>query len=902
MKKIKKLQKTLSIILSVIMVLACLPLTGGTETTQMGNVNLTNTYTSAEEPIQNEIPITPESTDVYISEEPEPTSIYTEDILMDDIEGNGNTVSTLSSNAFSNTALTVRSYAGPPSEDTYIYYSNSSTVYGSSTKLWVSSSRITYLKYDLSFLPEGAVITNAYISVPYYYNVTSGYLYVGAYEVEEPWSESTLTWNNASSSSNISTTRIGDEQKAIARSGMSESSHDFMTFNITELANKWVYSGENNGLALKYSNSADNLDDDLNSSVILLSRENSNGYGASIFIQYVVLEDGVYSFKNVGNEDRYMDIQQNKTSPGYHVQQYNFTTAPESNFSRSGLYKISRDPETGMFIIRLMLNNKLSFGISGSEVLTKQINFDDNYVSQSDMFTIEFAGDGYRIKPYNSSLVVSTKSAFPEASGASGGENSYLTALSETVAGDNGLWIPTKYTGEDKYGLTRSVSGDFIAGEQVTVTAVSWSTVPGVNRQNIYVHSDYLDVATSTINTTTTIMTMNIHNEGAIRVIYDFCYDGSSVPVKSFQDTWNSELPFDEGTYFFENVEEGLYMQIDDDDSSNNYSTNFAKLELKNATKKDYQKWKVIHVSDGYYKILSIKSGLVVSVQSSYLDKEEYLVQETYSGLPRQLWNFEYDTEVEAYIVRPQSAINDDIDWCMCGENSFFFSSELDVLQSDHIDNNSYLDYWQLTPSNEYLHMFIGDEEGDFLMTNFMESVDQAFREDALMSGYAYDFCEYLPEYEFNKAKVLELLSEISIFTCITHGETDRIWLLDNEVLTISDVEQIPESNIEDLRFVYLGACLTGNGCEDADNLVNAFADKGVDFVLGFTVEIIRGEANKWTDYFLARIANGETIAAAMQGADEDLYNDKSYGRRDSYTTEQRHHRGNINVVICPQY
>ncbi len=165
-------------ILSVIMVLACLPLTGFAETTQTENVNLTDTYTSAEEPVQSEIPITPEPTDVYILEEPEPTSVYTDDIISGEITG-GDVVDTMSERSSSlYTPLTVRSHALSPSSDTYIYSSNGNTSYGSSTELWVSSGRTSYLKYDLSFLPEGAIIINAYIYVPYYYKVSSGYLYV----------------------------------------------------------------------------------------------------------------------------------------------------------------------------------------------------------------------------------------------------------------------------------------------------------------------------------------------------------------------------------------------------------------------------------------------------------------------------------------------------------------------------------------------------------------------------------------------------------------------------------------------------------------------------------------------------------------------------------------------------
>lgn len=130
-------QKTLALLLSVIIVLSCLPLTGFAQTsTQAEFSDSTESSISAEETVRTELPITPELTDVYILEEPEPTSIYnTEDMVIDGIAGNGGTVNTMSASASSNTALTVSLFAAPSSEDTYIYYSNSSTVYGSSTEL-----------------------------------------------------------------------------------------------------------------------------------------------------------------------------------------------------------------------------------------------------------------------------------------------------------------------------------------------------------------------------------------------------------------------------------------------------------------------------------------------------------------------------------------------------------------------------------------------------------------------------------------------------------------------------------------------------------------------------------------------------------------------------------------------
>ena len=67
-------------------------------------------------------------------------------------------------------------------------------------------------------------------------------------------------------------------------------------------------------------------------------------------------------------------------------------------------------------------------------------------------------------------------------------------------------------------------------------------------------------------------------------------------------------------------------MQIDNDDAPN-YNTSEAILELFSFDGGAYQRWNVEHIRDGYYKIISAKSGLVVSVDSNHLDDEDEAIQ-----------------------------------------------------------------------------------------------------------------------------------------------------------------------------------------------------------------------------------------------------------------------------------
>ena len=100
------------------------------------------------------------------------------------------------------------------------------------------------------------------------------------------------------------------------------------------------------------------------------------------------IQDGIYAFENLGNDGLWLDIQQDKYLPGYHMQQYAADGNPAQTFDRSCLFKITRRAATDSYIIRSMLNNRLTFYFSGNEVLTKEIPPNDADVSVNDTFKL----------------------------------------------------------------------------------------------------------------------------------------------------------------------------------------------------------------------------------------------------------------------------------------------------------------------------------------------------------------------------------------------------------------------------------------------------------------------------------------------------------------------------------
>lgn len=130
---------------------------------------------------------------------------------------------------------------------------------------------------------------------------------------------------------------------------------------------------------------------------------------AYISVNYTYyVPDGVYALQNDGSTTRWMTVEDDSVWAGNHIQQVYSASSPASTsvFDRSSLFKISRVSGTSRDIIRSMLNNNLSFGISGTEVITKEIPSADSSVSYLDIFYIEWDGYGFLIRPYGSSNVI----------------------------------------------------------------------------------------------------------------------------------------------------------------------------------------------------------------------------------------------------------------------------------------------------------------------------------------------------------------------------------------------------------------------------------------------------------------------------------------------------------------
>ena len=149
-----------------------------------------------------------------------------------------------------------------------------------------------------------------------------------------------------------------------------------------------------------------------------------------------------------------------------------------------------------------------------------------------------------------------------------------------------------------------------------------------------------------------------------------------------------------DGWFYIENADNGKYMQIDDGQAPS-YSASGAFMELWGYNGQDQQRWRIVSLSNGYYHIISEKSGLFLSVQSSHLNKSgKPLVQEANTGEARQQWSIT-KTSRGTYVIRPRSGVSYSKDWCMCAGSQFLvFTDGLNVEQKEYENDYCYYSFY----------------------------------------------------------------------------------------------------------------------------------------------------------------------------------------------------------------
>lgn len=344
------------------------------------------------------------------------------------------------------------------------------------------------------------------------------------------------------------------------------------------------------------------------------------------------IPDGVYSFLNVKNTGRWLDVERDSMLSGMHMQQYAYPSNPTSNLasfpnelSRSGLYKITSDG-SGAYVIRLMLNNLLSFGYSSTEVLTAQIPANDGSVLDSQKFKIVFYNGAYMLKMKQSPGYCVCAQNYMN-SGADEAPESQMIKSAVTDAEKRGIWYMYRYTGADRSGVdvaNRSVLNTSVSAQSpVYVTPSFWSTKTGsftydasLTTQFMGTMSKYLPVS----------LHLNIQHPGNTVFTLTLKQNGVTLATKSF--TVRSHLnDTGESAYLLKNRQQTDYAVVSYDEINNDEIPDYSDgAMIGDFIGRDFQRWIFTLLDDGYYTIRTVSdnpdsgaaSSVYLSVQSGY--------------------------------------------------------------------------------------------------------------------------------------------------------------------------------------------------------------------------------------------------------------------------------------------
>jgi hypothetical protein len=141
--------------------------------------------------------------------------------------------------------------SSPPIADTYSSSSSSTTNYGASNTLQVSSSSKSFLEFELTTLPPGASVSKATLRLFVDAVTTAGAFDV--YQVNNTWQEGTLTYRNLPA---IGGSATGGNPVSVATTSVNQ----FLIIDITPLVQDWMNgSVPNDGIALELNGAAGNF-------------------------------------------------------------------------------------------------------------------------------------------------------------------------------------------------------------------------------------------------------------------------------------------------------------------------------------------------------------------------------------------------------------------------------------------------------------------------------------------------------------------------------------------------------------------------------------------------------------------------------------------------------------------
>ena len=335
-------------------------------------------------------------------------------------------------------------------------------------------------------------------------------------------------------------------------------------------------------------------------------------------------------------------------------------------------------------------------------------------------------------------------------------------------------------------------------------------------------------------------------------------------------------LSIDNGTYYISNVKFDKLVQIDDNASS---TEDGAILELWGRDGASDQKWKIESLSNGYYKILSAVSNKAITAPT---DTNDALTQKTYTGANTQQWKIT-DAGNGMFKLSPKSNSS----YYMSAGSGILTSNGRNVeMRTNQSDNKD--EWYFLSTTKEYAQVSLDYSSS----SSFNENIKKYYEGYAHAYGTTYT--------SITKSAFVDELTSVNYFGGMLHGGEyeDKLKISSSEVLYLSEISSLPNSDFNSVKVVVLTSCYSGR----SGGFVDTLLAKGVDVVIGFNGSIEQTTSAYWTDCFIYALSLGNTVEFSIDYADTELYNeyeDTIYASQLSLITWGRY-TGTTDLSLTP--
>ncbi len=335
------------------------------------------------------------------------------------------------------------------------------------------------------------------------------------------------------------------------------------------------------------------------------------------------------------------------------------------------------------------------------------------------------------------------------------------------------------------------------------------------------------DTATSWLSSNTSVVTVN--NTGLVTVVgygtatitaTNALHPNLSAQIQIISETYSGE-------YMIKSVSSRKYATV------NNSSLVDGEVIIQcDDSNSDAQKWILTHSNNGYYYVKSKNSNLYLAVEYGSSSNNARIIQTATQG-NASLWKI---------LTTPKGNLKLTAYCSFVTDASMYVSSGTDgaqIVQYEYANDTDFRDEWIL------------EQKVDVAMISIPESHNRiSFWSDAASNfsdiGYTDIIAKQVP---LNANGIVNVFANSKITILRTHGSKNSLTSSYTSLLK-SDLDGYPSNTFDYSQIIILGACLTAEGGEFADNIAQKLVDKGARTVIGFENRVEAGACNEWCKQF----------------------------------------------------